>query len=91
MPPGKAPQEGAVQWSAFPITATATNDEIDARRFDFQDEYVEWRVERSAGKVKQITFTTEFLEYYEALASVGLGELVEGIKAVIPHGQPQGQ
>ena len=89
MPPGKVPQEAAVQWSAFPITAAGTNEEIDARRFDFQDEYVEWRVERSAGKVKQITFTTEFLEYYEALASVGLAELVAGIQAVIPAANPK--
>src|SRR5215212_8571678 len=58
--PGKA-QEAAVQWSAFPITATGTNAEIDAQRFEFQDEYVEWRVERTATKLKQITFTTEFL------------------------------
>ena len=89
MSPGKVPQEAAVQWSAFPITATGTNAEIDDRRFDFQDEYVEWRVERSAGKVKQVTFTTEFLEYYEALASVGLAELVAGIKAVIPTANPK--
>ena len=85
--PGKA-QEAAVQWSAFPITAAGTNAEIDAQRFNSQDEYVEWRVERTAGKVKQITFTTDFLEYYQALASVGLAELIAGIKVVIPTANP---
>jgi len=88
--PGKT-QEAAVQWSAFPITAQVTNDKIDAQRFDFQDEYVEWRVERTAGKVKQITFTTDFLEYYEALASVGFAQLVAGIKAVIPAANPKAE
>ena len=86
--PGKA-QEASVQWSAFPITATGTNAEIDAQRFDFQDEYVEWQVERAAGKVKRITFTTEFLEYYQSLAAVGLPELIAGIKAVIPTANPK--
>lgn len=88
MPAGTAPQEAAVQWSAFPISAGVSNSAIDTQRFDFQDEYVEWRVERSAGKVKQITFTTEFLEYYEALAMVGFAELVAGIKAVISSANP---
>ncbi len=86
--PGKA-QEAAVRWSAFPITATGTNAEIDAQRFKFQDEYVEWQVERAGGKVKRITFTTEFLEYYQSLASVGLPELIDGIKSVIPTANPQ--
>ena len=88
LPPGKVPQVDAVQWSAFPITASGNNAQIDEQRFRFQDEYVEWQVERTAGKVKQITFTTEFLEYYEALASVGLAELIAGIKAVIPGANP---
>jgi hypothetical protein len=81
-------QVAAVEWSAYPKSAKTTNAQIDADRFDFQDEYVEWRVERTAGKLKRITFTTEFLEYYEALAMVGVKELVAAIKAVIPGANP---
>src|SRR6266436_2160141 len=36
-----------VTWIAFPRTASASFGQIDTRRFDHQDEYVEWRVERS--------------------------------------------
>lgn len=79
----------AVEWIAFPKTARGSNQEIDGDRFRAQDEYVEWRVERtSAGRVKQVTFTTEFLEYYQSLAMVGMAELVAAIKAVIPGANP---
>jgi hypothetical protein len=88
LPAGTAREDG-VEWSAFPITANATNPQIDSDRFQFQDEYVEWRVERAAGKVKTITFTTEFLEYYEALAMAGLDALIAAIKAVIPGATPK--
>jgi hypothetical protein len=50
---------------------------------------VEWQVERAAGKVKRVTFATEFLEYYQSLAAVGLPELIAGIKAVIPTANPK--
>src|SRR5262245_22088982 len=73
---GATPREDAVEWLAFPARFNASNDQIDSDRFRFQDEYVEWRVEKSAGKVKQVTFTTDFLEYYEALAMVGVDELI---------------
>ncbi len=89
MPTGTEPQESPVVWSAFPITANSSNAEIDAQRFRFQDEYVEWRVERTGNKVRQITFTTDFLKYYEALAMVGFAELVAGIRAVIPAANPK--
>ncbi len=89
LPAATLPREDAVEWSAFPITASGTNQEIDANRFRFQDEYVEWRVERTGAKVKQITFTTEFLEYYEALAMVGMDAVVAAIKAVIPGASPK--
>lgn len=63
-----------VRWIAFPKTAQAPNATIDSDRFSLQDEYVEWRVERdAAGAVTQVTFTTEFLEYYEALAGSRTG------------------
>ncbi len=79
----------AVGWIAFPKTAQVSNEQIDTDRFRLQDEYVEWRVEKTpAGKVKQITFTTEFLEYYQSLAVVGMAELVAAIKAIIPSANP---
>lgn len=88
MAPGTQPRVDTVEWSAFPITAPATPAQIDSQRFQFQDEYVEWHVERSAGAVAQITFVTDFLEYYEALATVGMGALVAAIQAVIPGADP---
>src|SRR5689334_20694081 len=89
MPAGKTPREDAVEWLAFPRRFNASNEAIDGDRFTFQDEYVEWRVEKAAGRVKQVTFTTDFLEYYEALAMVGVNELVAAIKAVIPAANPK--
>jgi hypothetical protein len=78
-----------VRWIAFPKTAQAPNATIDADRFGLQDEYVEWRVERdAAGAVAKVTFTTEFLEYYEALAMASHTALVAGVKAVIPGAAP---
>jgi hypothetical protein len=78
-----------VEWSAFPVTAPASHAEIDRERLRFQDEYVEWLVEREAsGKLSRITFTTEFLEYYEALAQVGLASLIEGVAAAVPGASP---
>ena len=61
LPAGTAPREDAVEWLAFPRRFNVGNDRIDTERFQFQDEYVEWRVEKAAGKVKQVTFTTDFL------------------------------
>ena len=85
--PGRI-QEATVEWAAFPRSAQATNPQIDAGRFRLQDEYVEWRVERADGQIRQITFTTEFLAYYEALARVGLTALSRGIRAVVPGANP---
>jgi hypothetical protein len=79
-----------VDWPAFPLTLTAvaTDDEIDADRFQFQDEYVEWRVERKRGKIARITFMTEFPEYYQAFAEVGAGALIEAVREAIPGANP---
>ena len=78
-----------VSWLAFPRTATVSNDEIDNRRFEFQDEYVEWRVVRGAGnKITNIIFTTEFAEYYVAFAQLGMDALVRAIREVIPGANP---
>src|SRR5437588_9990392 len=47
-------ESAKVRWKAFPVTANATPAEIDRDRFGsqpgsdgFQDEYVEWRVEKN--------------------------------------------
>jgi len=78
-----------VAWTAFPKTAQAPNLTIDSDRFNLQDEYVEWRVERNAaGAVTRVTFTTEFPEYYEALAMASHAALVAGIRKVIPGAAP---
>ena len=82
-------QIDSIPWRAFPITASASFDEIDRDRDRLQDEYVEWRVERSAtGQITQITFTTEFPEYYQALARVSTNALIAGIQDVIPGANP---
>ena len=86
---GVQPSTAGVGWKAFPKAVIATNEQIDAQRFDFQDEYVEWRTEKAAGgSVTRITFTTEFPEYYQALATVSHDALVQGIQEVIPGANP---
>lgn len=78
-----------IEWSAFPVTASQDDTTIDNVRFVFQDEYVEWRVEREAnGDVSQITFTTEFPEYYQALAEISEDAVFEGIRDAIPNAAP---
>jgi len=76
-----------VDWLAFPKTATATFAQIDANR-QLQDEYVEWRVERTASRITRITFCTDFREYYEAIAMVSKAALVTAIQRVIPGANP---
>ena len=89
LPPSATPNVDTVSWLAFPRTATVSNEEIDADRFSFQDEYVEWRVVRSAaGDVSSVTFTTELPEYYVALAQVSMAALVRGIRETIPGANP---
>ncbi len=80
-------QTGTVSWIGFPRTAQATNAIIDAQRFVLQDKYVEWHVNRNVNPVT-ITFTTEFPEYYEALAMVGEAALVQGIGDIYPAAMP---
>jgi len=89
---GKIPASSStefIEWPAFPVTAGGNDQEIDAKRFLLQDEYVEWRVERDAsGGVSTITFTTEFPEYYESLAEKGGQQLIAGIQDAIPGANP---
>jgi hypothetical protein len=77
-----------VSWPAFPRKATASNSQIDQNRFALQDEYIEWRVERANNRLQRITFTTEFLAYYVALASAGTAAVIAAIQAVIPGANP---
>lgn len=87
--PGTQTTVSTVPWIAFPITAVGTFNDIDANRFQLQDEYVEWRTDKSdTGKVTRVTFTTEFPEYYEALAEVSVDALIVGIQQVISGVNP---
>jgi hypothetical protein len=77
---GAAAASTRIEWKAFPVTAAATPKEIDRRRFDFQDEYVEWRVEtKPDGTLARVTFTTEFPQYFQALAKLGAAPLKEEV------------
>lgn len=86
------PEQGlevaTVPWLAFPRLANRPLDEIDADRFRLQEEYVEWQIKVTNGQVTQVTFTTEFPEYYQALTQVSTAALVAGIQAVIPAATP---
>jgi hypothetical protein len=87
--PGTEPIRSLIQWIAFPRTATATGAQIDEQRFEWQDEYVEWWVERNAsGSLARVTFTTEFPEYFEALAQVGADLLRGEVANLIPGADP---
>lgn len=84
-----ASETTVIDWRAFPVTAPATPEEIDNDRFRFQDEYVEWRVERdTAGALARVTVTTEFPEYYEALARKGADALKAEIANIHPGANP---
>jgi len=88
---GTQPNELTVDWGAFPLLAKATDAEIDRDRFRWQDEYVEWRVERSDGAIQRITFITELPEYFQAFAMVGTDSLIAAIQDVIPSADPTPQ
>lgn len=85
---GQAPAVNSVDWPAFPLTAVTTDEKIDANRLEHQDEYVEWRIEKSGGKLSRITFTTEFPEYFEAFAVIGSDALKAAVQDVIPGANP---
>jgi hypothetical protein len=81
--------EQTVEWRGFPITAQTTNSAIDGNRLRFQDEYVEWWAERdNQGRLLRVTFTTEFPEYFEALAQVGPDALKAEIRNIHPNADP---
>ncbi len=87
--PGAAPVEQTVEWRGFPITAQTTRQAIDNDRLRFQDEYVEWRPERDGqGRLVRVTFTTDFPEYFQAFAQIGVDALKAEIRRVIPGADP---
>ncbi|MBW4626316.1 MAG: hypothetical protein KME49_12640 [Brasilonema octagenarum HA4186-MV1] len=86
--PEKGLQVETITWIAFPKLANRPFNIIDTDRFNLQDEYVEWRTETKDGKVTRITFTTEFPEYYQALAKVSADALIAGVKNTIPGSNP---
>lgn len=85
---GVAATTVTVPWIAFPRLAPQPPAAIDANRFDLQDEYVEWLTERNGDQVERVTFTTDFPEYYEALASVSAAALIAGVQDAIPGATP---
>jgi hypothetical protein len=85
---GVQPETATVSWSAFPVTAAAGSRQIDQQRLKHQDEYVEWRAESQAGALSQVTFTTEFTEYFEALAAAGTDALKDEVRALYPGAAP---
>jgi hypothetical protein len=87
---GAQPKATTIPWIAFPKSVAASFQQIDDKRDQHQDEYVEWRTEKdNSGKVKKVTFTTEFFEHYEALARVSFDALVKGIRRAIPGANPK--
>jgi hypothetical protein len=78
-----------IEWKAFPVTAAATPEQIDQDRFKFQDEYVEWKIDtKQDGSLSAVTITTEFSEYFEALAQIGAAELKREIQNLYPTASP---
>jgi hypothetical protein len=66
-------QRPMIPWAAFPADLRATEPSQERRwpladgDRELQDEYCEWTVERSGGKIAKVTFTTEVPEYWEHL------------------------
>jgi hypothetical protein len=83
--PGNVASVTSVNWKAFPITHNVPFNEIDTDRFGNQDEYAEWRVEKKPDNtLARVTFTTEFSEYFEALAAVSVDALRTEIQNLYP-------
>lgn len=90
--PGKQAQTATIPWEAFPIKQSgATDQRIDRDRLELQEEYVEWCLESPAGEPQTLTFTTEFPEYFEALADVSFQALMAGVQHIIPGANPTAQ
>jgi hypothetical protein len=90
--PANAATVTTVRWKAFPITHNNPPNVIDSDRLENQDEYVEWRVEtKPDNSLAQVTFTTEFSEYFQALAEVGADTVRREIQNLYPGANPTDQ
>lgn len=78
-----------IDWRAFPLTAIATDRQIDRDRFRLQDEYVEWRVETQNARVIRVTFVTQLPEYYEASPPLAQPLSPTPSETLIPAPHPQ--
>ncbi|NJR67891.1 MAG: peptidoglycan-binding protein [Synechococcales cyanobacterium CRU_2_2] len=93
---GITPTVATIPWNAFPRSRTSTRDDrLDGRaEANLQEEYVEWDLQFRVGGggnqsgIENIVFTTEFPEYFEALADVSFEALVTAVKSVIPGANP---
>jgi hypothetical protein len=86
--------EPVIDWPAFPKLvkdahpgnpeAAYRQAEADAdARKEFQDEYLEWHVVRSQGKITRVSFTCETTQYYEFLAERQPAKLLEIYQALV--------
>jgi hypothetical protein len=72
-----------LSWVAFPAALRATTPSqaerwrLADRDRNQQDEYCEWSVEKRAGKITRVTFTTETPEYWEHLFETSPDLLLE--------------
>ncbi len=85
-------------WMAFPrrhlmesrndreqaFASADDRDQTDAG--SVQDEYCEWRVERTGGKISKITLTTEAPEYFERLWANDRDEVVRIYRTIVDNG-----
>ena len=86
--PPNSDKTTSVEWEAYPRTDGQSDDIIDQQRLTFQDEYVEWHSAGLGGQNGRITFTTEFPEYFEAFAEIGVSELKQAIAEIYPGTSP---
>jgi hypothetical protein len=75
-------QRPMIPWAAFPADLRV-REPSQERRWpladgdrELQDEYCEWSVVRSGGKITKVTFTTEVPEYWEHLFHTAPAKLV---------------
>lgn len=77
-----------VFWPAYPVSVGQSDTAIDTNRLMFQDEYVEWSVDRNGDGDLVFTFTTEFPEYFEAFAHDGFDAVRAAIREIYPDAEP---
>lgn len=84
--------EPMISWVAFPSTLQKTEPSkpkhwlIADQQRDRQDEYCEWTVTRSKGKVAKVTFTTELPEFWGHLFRSDPDQVVELYRQLVNPG-----